>query len=140
MKHVTRTKGSIASLALVLALTPVLALSGCGLLGPGLAPELIGEWSASSTYYTQTFTFTSSTISYEDYATNTGGSSSWDRKIVEANNAEQWFLDDYDYYWIWHISGSTLYLKKLDSGVSPDDVPSDWWSDSGYGKYYLTKD
>ncbi len=121
----------------------LLSLSGCegfSLFGPRLPAELQGSWSYSSSYYRQTFTFTATEISYSDYASNTGGSSSWEYEVIDVNAAENWFQADDDRYWIWHISGSKLYLDRLDRNVEPSSIASSWWSDTSYTKHYLSKD
>jgi hypothetical protein len=119
----------------------ILVLSGCALLGIGLPAELLGSWSYSTSYgYEQTFTFTSDYMYYEDYASNTGGSSSWNDEIISVNTAGEYFVTKYD-CWSWHVSGSTLYLKKEAYSETPDpDLPDSWWSDTSVSKYTLTKD
>jgi hypothetical protein len=119
----------------------ILALSGCALIGIGLPAELKGSWSDSTSYgYTKTFTFTSDRMYYEDYASNTGGSSSWNEEIISVNTTEEFFVTKYD-CWSWHISGSTLYLKKEAYSETPDpNLPDSWWSDTSIGKHTLTKD
>jgi hypothetical protein len=115
-------------------------LAGCNLLGPGLPSELLGSWSYSSSYYTQTFTFEAMHMYYEDYASNTGGSSSWDEEIIDVNTDEEYFVTNYD-CWSYHVSGSTLYLKKEAYSETPaSDLPDSWWSDTNVSKYTLSKD
>ena len=124
----------------IAALLIILAFSGCFILGPSLPFELIGSWSSSSSYYTRTFTFTVNHMYYEDYASNTGGSSSWDEAITEVNTASGYFLTKYD-CWSWYVSGSTLYLVKEANSEAPDpDLPDSWWSDTSVSKYTLTRD
>jgi len=77
---------------------------------------------------------------YSDYASNTGGSATWDEEIIDVNSDENYFVTAYD-CWSWHISGSTLYLIKEAYSETPDpDLPDSWWSDTSVSKYTLTKD
>ena len=116
------------------------SLSACFIFGPSLPAEMQGSWSRSTSYYSQTFTFTAAHMYYEDYASNTGGSASWDEAILEVNTDDCYFVTNYD-CWSWHISGSTLYLKKEAYAETPDPaLPDSWWSDTSVSKYTLTKD
>jgi len=114
-------------------------LSGCVILSPGLPSELIGSWTYSNSYYTQTYTFEARKMYYEDYASNTGGSSSWEDEIIDVNTDEEYFVTKYD-CWSWHVSGSTLYLKKEAYSETPaSDLPDLWWSDTSVSKDTLSK-
>ena len=114
------------------------SLYGCSLLDPSLPSELKGSWSYDNGYYRRTFTFEARHMYYSDYASNTGGSSSWDEEIVDVNTDECYFVTSYD-CWSWHITGSTLYLIKESYSKTPD-LPDSWWLDTSIAKYTLTKD
>ena len=118
----------------------IFTFSGCDIFSPALPAELLGSWSYNNGYYEQTFTFAARHMYYEDYASNTGGSSSWDEDIIDVNKDEEYFVTSYD-CWSWHVSGSTLYLKKEAYSETPDpDLPDSWWSDINVSKYTLSRD
>ena len=103
-------------------------------IGPSLPDELKGTWRDDWGYYYLEYEFTKNHVYYHDYASNTGGSASWDCDVDEVLTDDSFIACSDNYYF--HVSGNTLYLKKESSSLS---LSSNWWSDNNVSKQVLTK-
>lgn len=117
-----------AVIAFVVALA--LCAVSCSLFGPSLPAEIQGEWYTGYLSGAKTvISLGASTVRYRVYDSYGSLGTDWDREIVEVDASAGWFLDDYEYYWMFHLEGSTLHLDKLDLNQKPSSVQSDWWAD-----------
>ncbi len=114
----------------VLAVAFVLCAMSCSLLGPSLPANIQGDWyTGYLSGAKNVISLGASTVRYRVYDSYGSLDTDWDREIVEVDTSTGWFLDDYDYYWMYHLEGSTLHIHKLDMNQKPSSVSSSWWAD-----------
>lgn len=115
---------------IALAVALVVCAVSCALLGPSLPSEIQGEWyTGYLSGARKVYSLGASTVRCRVYDSYGSLGTDWDREIVEVDTSAGWFLDDYDYYWMYHLEGSTLHLYKLDLNQKPSSVSSGWWAD-----------
>jgi hypothetical protein len=103
--------------------------------------ELIGTWKQKSGQYVRQFEFTSSALYYEGWNTKypVEGYSSYDCDLEEVLSDESMIYTSCDIYYVYHISGSTLYLEKTNAGDPKPDLEDQWWKNTELGFYTLEK-
>ena len=101
----------------------------------GIVPsDLIGTWSASnSSAYASacvgTWTFTSSTVGYEEVCDESAYNSSWEREVAEVWEDENYLRTDNDMYVAWHLDGNVIYVTKNNpySSGPESEWDTQWW-------------
>lgn len=130
----TRTRCFLSTVAIVLGFSMIIA---CNNDLVGIVPsDLIGTWSASNSgaYASAcvgTWTFTSSTVGYEEVCDESAYNSSWEREVAEVWEDENYLRTDNDMYVAWHIDGNEIYVTKnnpYSSGPEPE-WETQWWND-----------
>jgi hypothetical protein len=118
------------------------SLVSCALFGPGMPSELIGTWSDSSGGYYTSYRFTSNHLYYHGESLAFPGEfiSDWDSAIVQVWQSESMLKTEDPMYFVWHISGTTLYLYKTNPDDPEPTLPDSWWTNGTIGKYTLTRE
>jgi hypothetical protein len=113
------------------------------LFGPPVPAELRGTWidennMSTDFWYVESFTFKTGSITYQFL--DSDGTSGYTSDIVQVFTDRNMIKTEEPMYFSWHIDGSTLYLHKTNPGDPEPDLPDSWWTNSGIGKYTLTRE
>lgn len=121
----------------------LVALFSCDLVGAAKIPsEIHGtweyRWSMSATVqYIETFEIDSDSISYTGYSPSYPGTAYYTCSVEWVDKATKTIKTTNDMYFVWHLDGGFLYLKKTNPGADRPEPADDWWV-AGYS-YKLTK-
>jgi hypothetical protein len=136
-RNVRIVKGSLVGVAFL-----CVSMASCALFGPGVPSELSGTWSSSAGDYYTSYRFTSNHLYYHGESLAFPGEfiSDWDSTIVQVWQSKSMLKTDDPMYFVWHISGSTIYLYKTNPGDPEPTLPDSWWTNGSIGKYTLSRE